>query len=308
MRIMFSIGKQVALLVVCIVLLSSTPSLLAGKSGIALSVTRYVQTVFDVLKGLFRPDLQTLYTHTQHLAFPRIPVNRSVVFLNEITERPLFPEIWDSILYTLSLLLFSFAVAFLAAVLLGWVTELLPSAFKKGIIRATDLLEALPDLFFVFCIQLAVVWIYKKTGWLAANPFTSSKEPSFFLPVIALSLVPAIYLFRMQLVLSQTEIQKDYITFARSKGISRRKIIFHHLLRNTLHELSIHLPFIMLLLFSQLVVIEYLFNMNGVIGILLSDQRPETRAMLLLLIVLPLYGTIKAIELIVRKVRNPYAA
>jgi peptide/nickel transport system permease protein len=293
--------KSVFLLFIGIILLAAAPSLLAGDNGIKFSLLRYAQSVLEIFSSLVTPSTLTVYTHTQTWAFPRMRVNRSIVFLNEVTERPLFPEIWGIVGYTLALLLASFFIAFTIAVFLGWVTELFPPVFKKALLAISDLLEALPDLFFVFLIQLTVVWVYKKTGWLAANPFTSSREPSFLLPLITLSVVPAIYLFRMQLLLSDTQLEKDYITFARSKGIRKSNIIVHHLIKNTVSELSIHLPFIMLILFSQMVVLEYLFNMNGIMKILLGEQPSETRAMLLLLIALPLFGTVKLLQFVLKE-------
>ena len=63
----------------------------------------------------------------------------------------------------------------------------------------------------------------------------------------------------------------------------------------------------MLLLFSQMVVLEYLFNMNGVIQILLSEQPYETKAMLLLLIVTPLFAAVKGLQKVIFKRRNIHA-
>ncbi|KZE63300.1 hypothetical protein AWM68_15860 [Fictibacillus phosphorivorans] len=300
--------QQLFLLSISIILIAAVPSFIADQNGINFSISRYGESVLEVLTTLIRPDSLTLYIHSQNMILEPMPVNISYEFVNEIYEIPLFPEIWNIVIYTLGLLLISFSAAFVMALFLGWVAELLPASFKKTALHISELLEALPDLFFVFCIQLAVVWIYKKTGFLAANPFTSSREPSFFLPVITLSIVPTIYLFRMQLTLSQTEMEKDYITFARSKGLGHSQIIFHHLLKNTLRELSIHLPFMMLLLFSQMIILEYLFNLNGIIQILLSEQPAETRAMLLMLITIPLFAVIKGVKLFIKKERVLNAA
>ncbi|MFG6495961.1 ABC transporter permease subunit [Fictibacillus sp. UD] len=300
--------QQIVLLSISIILIAAVPSFLADENGINFSILRYGESVLEVLTTLMRPDSLTLYIHSQNMIIEPMPVNLSYEFVNEIYEIPLFPEIWKIVFYTLGMLLISFAAAFIIAVFLGWIAELLPASFKTAALRISEILEAFPDLFFVFCIQLAVVWIYKKTGFLAANPFTSSKEPSFLLPVITLSIVPAIYLFRMQLTLSQAEIEKDYITFARSKGLANSHIVFHHLFKNTLRELSIHLPYIMLLLFSHLIILEYLFNMNGIIQILLSEQPAETRAMLLMLIAFPLFAAVKGVGMFIKKERISNAA
>lgn len=295
--------QQFLLLSTSIILIAAVPSFLADESGVKFSILRYGESVLGILKTLVTLDSLTLYIHSQNMIIEPMPVNLSYEFVNEIYEIPLFPEIWDIVIYTLVMLLISFAAAFILAVLLGWTVELLPASFKKAALRISEFLEALPDLFFVFCMQLAVVWIYKKTGFLAANPFTSSREPSFLLPVITLSIVPAIYLFRLQLTLSQTEMEKDYIAFARSKGLPNSYVIFHHLLNNTIRELSIHLPFIMLQLFSQMIILEYLFNLNGIIQILLSEQPAETRAMLLMLIAFPLFATVKGVKIFIKKER-----
>lgn len=295
------------LMCIGVVLLSATPSLFAGENTLKFSLFRYGQTVIETIVQLTKPHSLTLYTQTQTLAFPKMPENRSVEFLDQITERPLFPEVWGIVIYTAGLIIASFTIAIIMAIVLGWMTELLPSIFKKVLLKCCSLLESMPDLFFVFCIQLFVVWIYKQTGWLAANPFTSSKEPALLIPLATLSIVPGIYLFRMLLLLSETEMDKDYITFARSKGISKSAIIFKHLLSNTISELSTHFPIIMLLLFSQMVVLEYLFNMNGVIQILLSEQPYETKAMLLLLIVIPLFAAVKGVQNVIIKRRYIHA-
>ncbi len=300
--------QQLFLLSISIILISAVPSFIADQNGINFSILRYGESVLEILTTLIRPDSLTLYIHSQNMILEPMPVNISYEFVNEIYEIPLFPEIWDVVINTLGMLLISFAASFVIAVTFGWILELLPASFKRTALRISELLEALPDLFFVFCIQLAVVWIYKKTGFLAANPFTSSKEPSFLLPVITLSIVPAIYLFKMQLTLSQVEIEKDYIIFARSKGLANSHVIFHHLIKNTLRELSIHLPFIMLLLFSQMIILEYLFNLNGIIQILLSEQPAATRAIMLMLIAIPLFAAVKGVKIFIKKERISNAA
>ncbi|MED1865934.1 ABC transporter permease subunit [Fictibacillus nanhaiensis] len=307
MRKLLFFVQPYLLLSIGVVLLSATPSLFAEENTLRFSMFRYGQTVIETIVQLTKPHSLTLYTQTQTLAFPKMPENRSVVFLDQITERPLFPEVWGIVTYTTGLILASFTIAVIIALVFGWVTELLPSIFKRALLKCCSLLESMPDLFFVFCIQLFVVWLYKQTGWLAANPFTSSKEPALLIPLITLSIVPGIYMYRIHLLLSETEMDKDYITFARSKGISKSAIILKHLLSNILSELSVHFPIIILLLFSQMVVLEYLFRMNGVIKILLSVQPYETKAMLLLLVVIPLFAAVKGVQKAIIKRRYIHA-
>lgn len=54
----------------------------------------------------------------------------------------------------------------------------------------------------------------------------------YILPVAALSLYPAAMISRLVGNTLETELQKDYVMFARSKGLGRRQIIFTHALKN----------------------------------------------------------------------------
>ena len=54
----------------------------------------------------------------------------------------------------------------------------------------------------------------------------------YILPVAALSLYPAAMVSRLVSSTLETELMKDYVLFARAKGLGRRQIIFTHALKN----------------------------------------------------------------------------
>ena len=54
----------------------------------------------------------------------------------------------------------------------------------------------------------------------------------YILPVAALSLYPAAMVSRLVSSTLETELTKDYVLFARAKGLSRRQVIFTHALKN----------------------------------------------------------------------------
>ena len=54
----------------------------------------------------------------------------------------------------------------------------------------------------------------------------------YILPVAALSLYPAAMVSRLVSSTLETELTKDYVLFARAKGLGRRQVIFTHALKN----------------------------------------------------------------------------
>ncbi|ANX10900.1 hypothetical protein ABE41_002570 [Fictibacillus arsenicus] len=131
MRKVILILQQLLLLCTSIILIAAVPSFLAGDDDIEFSLLRYGESVAGALRNLASPDSLTLYIHSQNMIIEPMPVNLSYEFVNEIYEIPLFPEVWDIVIYTLVMLLISFAATFIIAVMLGWCAELLPSSFKK---------------------------------------------------------------------------------------------------------------------------------------------------------------------------------
>ena len=76
-------------------------------------------------------------------------------------------------------------------------------------------------LLLAFCVHLR--W-FPIGGW--RNPY------ELFLPALALSLMPMAYIARLTRVSMIDTLGSDYVRTARAKGLSRRKVIWKHCLRN----------------------------------------------------------------------------
>lgn len=146
--------------------------------------------------------------------------------------KPLFPQILiqygNTIIIFLGALLISILVSFMTV----YALLLLPVKKRERIKSFFLLLEAIPDIFIILCLQLLVVWIYKQTNFLIAN-IAGTKDNSILLfPIICLSF-PTILMFNKLLLLRfENELQKDYTLLARAKGFDTFYILNRHVLRN----------------------------------------------------------------------------
>ena len=127
------------------------------------------------------------------------------------------------------------------------------------------LVRSVPSIIYLFLIQ---VWVSRVLGLPIL--FYKNRPESWFLPVISLSISSiawyAIWLRRYMV----DEENKDYIKFARVKGFSQKYITKHHILRNAIVPIAIGIPSDLLLIISGSLVIENLYAIPGMGGLLVS--------------------------------------
>ncbi|WP_187443547.1 ABC transporter permease subunit [Rossellomorea aquimaris] len=277
---------QYGLTCIGIILLLASPAMIGG-------LNTFTSTILTIMKNILQPHTLSYYVHSETRSYARMPEVRSEEFHQQAVTIDLFPYITDSYFYSLTLLLGSFIIAVFIVMIASMMYIHFPPFLKKIILATVGILESLPDVFFIFSIQLSVVWFYKQTGIELAAAYSTDDKPAYLLPLLTLSVVPCIYLLKMNLLFMKEEMEKDYVLFAKSKGISNAAISFHHILKNTVMECLTHLPVIILVLVTNLVVLEFLFNSSGIMRFIIGDQPAASRAFMLILLMTPLFIVVK---------------
>ena len=124
----------------------------------------------------------------------------------------------------------------------------------------------------IFLIVVFSLWLGWLPGTSIPDPDASFIEsfPKLILPMLALSFDEIGYLTRFTRVSMAEVMESDYIRTAMLKGLSRRKVIWRHALRNALiapfTAIMLHVNW----LIGGVVVVEVLFNYPG-LGRLLLD-------------------------------------
>ena len=149
-------------------------------------------------------------------------------------------------------------VAVIFGIILGAVAALNRNKWPDHIIIFfVTLFTAMPSfvaasfLLLVFCIQLR--WV----------PVWSTSNPSYVLPVIALSLSPMAYITRLTKTSMLDVLGQDYIRTARAKGVKPVKIIFVHALRNALIPVITYLGPLCASILTGSLVVENIFTIGG---------------------------------------------
>ena len=100
-----------------------------------------------------------------------------------------------------------------------------------------------------------------KLGWVPANGATAE---GLILPIIALALYPMSYITRLTRSSMLDVLGQDYIRTARAKGVSGKKIIFGHALKNSLIPVITYFGPMLAFIVTGSMVVEQIFAVPGI--------------------------------------------
>ncbi|GIO25798.1 ABC transporter permease subunit [Ornithinibacillus bavariensis] len=169
-------------------------------------------------------------------------------------------------------------------------------------------LGTLPDFILILFLQLGVVFIYQSTGFKIAKVASrSADENAFLLPLITLTLIPTIYLIRTLSERTYDVLAEDYILSAKAKGLKKRHIYMHHVIRNVLPYLKADLHKVIAIMMSNLFIVEYLFNVRGLTTLLFGGTMYQYNLVVntlfsLVLLYLLIYWLLRLLILIMERV------
>ena len=150
------------------------------------------------------------------------------------------------------------SIALICGTVFGSIAALMRNKWPdRVIVFLSTLFTAVPSfvlatlLLLVFCIKL---------GWV---PVWSPNNPSYVLPVIALSAYPMAYITRLSKTSMLDALSQDYIRTAKAKGLSNFKILFKHALRNAILPVVTYVGPMLAGLMTGSFVVEKIFTIPG---------------------------------------------
>lgn len=133
--------------------------------------------------------------------------------------------------------------------------------FDSTVLVASLVVIAIPTFVLGFVLQLVVG---VQLGW--AKPTVSGTAPwdELILPAMVLGLVSLAYVIRLTRASISENMNADYVRTATAKGLSRRRVVVVHILRNSLIPVITFLGADLGSLMGGAIVTEGIFNVPGV--------------------------------------------
>ncbi len=153
----------------------------------------------------------------------------------------------------------------------------------------TQLGVAIPDFWFGILLVLVFSVLL---NWFNAGGFPGWSDPllalrALLLPAVALGLSQASILARVTRSAALDVLQEDFVRTARAKGLTRRRIVWRHVLRNALIPISTIVGLQVAFLMAGTIVIENVFFLPGlgqlIVGAIANRDLIVIQALVMLL-------------------------
>ncbi|WP_226793212.1 ABC transporter permease subunit [Bacillus sp. B1-b2] len=249
--------------------------------------------------GSMVPFLEGISSGFYYLVHPQ----EVTIPLSNGSNLTFFEAVKEKYINSAVILLCSFIIAVVFAVLFTYIASLISNKSKRMLDFSFFIIQSMPDVLIILLAQQFIIWIFKITEFSAISIYELGGEKIYFLPIICLSIIPALHLFKYFHTSISEEKSKDYYLFLKSKGLSEGYVFFIHLLRNTVVTLVSYSKNIILFMISSLLILEILFNMDGIMKFVKVYGIGDYRILILVLVMIyiPSYILIKLGEYIISK-------
>jgi peptide/nickel transport system permease protein len=254
--------------------------------------------------GLDRPLVEQFLVYLRNLAVLDLGYSFQ-------TSRPVWEMIEGRLVNTLLLILPSMLTAYLLGAVIGAVAAWYRGGKAEiGLVFVATALQSAPlfwlgmlaILFFSIKLDLFPVGHIVSPGRFSEPTWRMYLTVDFLHHLTLPFLVNTLYQLCFPLLLVRSTmlatIGEDYIELARMKGLSERRVLFGHAMRNSLLPLATTLPMILGWAVAGSVVIETVFSWPGLGSLMVeavaSADYPVAQAAFLLIAVLTVLGTFTA--------------
>ncbi|MBN8191889.1 ABC transporter permease subunit [Bacillus sp. NTK074B] len=226
-----------------------------------------------------------------------------LIYINPVSEveRNLFPIIFYAFLSSAKIVFLGILLAIISSLLLLIVYVSVGSKVRRAIKSVSVLFSSLPDIFVIAALQTFVIWFFKNTGILLIDVASVGENEVILVPAITLSILPTFFFLGLMVSFVQEEESSSYVELAKSKGLSKYRILFVHMIRNILVSVTFHGKQIVWMMLSNLLILEYLFNVFGVTSFLFTYNTPSIFAITAILLFIPIFAVLKILQFLIKR-------
>ncbi|MBJ7985984.1 MULTISPECIES: ABC transporter permease subunit [Bacillus] len=236
--------------------------------GFELHVSKYIKSLKEVFANLM--DISNL---------------------QYVRDKFLFPQLFVHYKETIVIFLAAFCISLFVAFCIVYMIMSSSPRIQHRIKSFLIFLESIPDILLILGSQILVIWFFKQTGFLPFQIASIGGESIRGLPIFCLSIPTTIMFVKMLVLRFENELEKDYVLFAKAKGLDRFHILNRHILRNVLLSTLFFAKTNVFFMLSNLYIIEWIFNTGGIFMFLKSYEgiRVEVFIVSVLLIYIPIF-------------------
>ncbi len=230
---------------------------------------------------------------------------QDITFRSGNASYQLFPEVFDYATYSIVILFSALFLSFIVGFIFTYVTYRFTPPMRKWFKRFAFLTESFPDVFILAIVQIGIIWFYKKTDILLMD--IAAYDRIYTMPILVLSILPAFLFYRIMMQVFEEELEKPYVELARTKGVQSTVIFLVHVFRNAILSIYFHSRSIVWFTLSNLFIMEFIFNLNGLIRFMYEHPTPEIFTIGALCLFIPIFLALTLYQFVAERVSKEEA-
>ncbi len=156
-------------------------------------------------------------------------------------------------------------IAGIIAILFGTLLGSIAAKKKSGILdRVIMILSTASVAFPTFIIATLLLYLFAMKLNIAPTDYVNGGISAFVLPIITLSLYPTAYITRLTRSATLDSLGADYIITARAKGCSNTRVLFGHVLKNSVAPTITYAGPMFASIITGSLVIEQIYQVPGI--------------------------------------------
>lgn len=155
--------------------------------------------------------------------------------------------------------------------------------------QTSQTLEMVPDLFWLIFSQFLAITIHKSTGFDRIEVAGGFAEYIRFLPIVTLTLTTLFFFIKWLTIHIHEQEAIPYLELAQAKGIRPRGLFWKHLLPNIIYRFYLFFRSNIITILSTLLIVEYLFNVQGLFRFAVYNPQMEILLVILFVIYIPIF-------------------
>ncbi|WP_214702070.1 MULTISPECIES: ABC transporter permease subunit [unclassified Exiguobacterium] len=205
------------------------------------------------------------------------------------TDLPLLPELGPLVKESVIIFTTALALSTMLGLMYAYFYYRSGSRVRTVLHQTSQTLEMVPDLFWLIFSQFLAISIYKTTGFDRIEVAGGYAEYIRLLPIVTLTLTTLFFFIKWLTIHIHEQEAIPYLELAQAKGIRPSGLFWKHLLPNIIYRFYLFFRSNLITILSTLLIVEYLFNVQGLFRFAAYNPQMEILLVILFVIYIPIF-------------------
>ncbi|MFT4414354.1 ABC transporter permease subunit [Fredinandcohnia humi] len=174
-------------------------------------------------------------------------------------KKPVEQEVFVYFTRSLKIIVTAFILSLFVGILKG-IFDFQNSHTKRNFLGngTTWVLQSIPDFLLILFIMWFIILNFRGLNIMGHDAWYN-----FIFPAFLVSIYPAMYISRITSAAILGEVGQQYIQVAKAKGLTKKIVLYKHVLRNCMSTILSNVPTMTIFILSNLLFVEYLLDYRG---------------------------------------------